>query len=163
MSEGTLNTYTFPGAQGKRAESENMDNRTFKQFCETVKEATENDPIWYAGYLWIDLTEKQVNKVFELIAYGHLKCKYITRPIANIIFQRDVITTPGGFKLYGDSKRVINDIKDIVDRCSYTQAKKVIFDLYNDDFITCGEYNTISDWIEEHTDGNDVVLKEWWG
>lgn len=163
MSEGTLNTYTFPGAQGIRAESENMDNRTFKQFCETVKEAIDNDPIWYAGYLWIDLTERQVNKVVELIPYGNNKCKYITRTIANVIFQRDVITTPGGFKLYGDSKKVIEEIKNVVDGCESTQATRILFDLYNDDFITPGEYNSIYDWIEEHTDGNGAVLKEWWG
>ena len=42
-----------------------MKRDLFKRFKETVKQADANDPIWHMGYLWLDLTDKQV----EILAY----------------------------------------------------------------------------------------------
>lgn len=42
-----------------------MKRDLFKRFKETVKQADANDPIWYMGYLWLDLTDKQA----ETLAY----------------------------------------------------------------------------------------------
>ena len=70
VSEGTLNTYYIPTAEGKRQKEQNMRNRDFTSLCEYVKNADKNDPIWYAGYLWIDLTEKQIDKIVGIIKLG---------------------------------------------------------------------------------------------
>ena len=42
-----------------------MKRDLFKRFKETVKQADANDPIWHMGYLWLDLTDKQV----KILAY----------------------------------------------------------------------------------------------
>lgn len=42
-----------------------MKRDLFKRFKETVKQADASDPIWYMGYLWLDLTDKQ----FKDLAY----------------------------------------------------------------------------------------------
>lgn len=45
-----------------------MKRDLFKRFKETVKQADASDPIWYMGYLWLDLTNKQ----FKDLAYSVL-------------------------------------------------------------------------------------------
>lgn len=45
-----------------------MKRDLFKRFKETVKQADASDPIWYMGYLWLDLTDKQ----FKDLAYSVL-------------------------------------------------------------------------------------------
>ena len=42
-----------------------MKRDLFKRFKETVKQADASDPIWYMGYLWLDLTDRQA----ETLAY----------------------------------------------------------------------------------------------
>lgn len=37
----------------------NMKTETFNQFVEAVRNADANDPVFYAGYLWTSLTDKQ--------------------------------------------------------------------------------------------------------
>ena len=49
--------------------AEEMRNTHFKAFKERVKDAYRDDPIWWAGYLWIDMTPKQNNTMFDLLAY----------------------------------------------------------------------------------------------
>lgn len=45
-----------------------MKRDLFKRFKETVKQADASDPIWYMGYLWLDLTDKQVETLaFEVL------------------------------------------------------------------------------------------------
>lgn len=45
-----------------------MKRDLFKRFKETVKQADASDPIWNMGYLWLDLTNKQVKTIaFEVL------------------------------------------------------------------------------------------------
>lgn len=159
VSEGTLNTYYIPTAEGKRQKEQNMRNRDFTSLCEYVKNADKNDPIWYAGYLWIDLTEKQIDKIVGIIKLG--KKTIFSHTIGNAVFEREIIETPSGMKLYSNHKKVFDDVKELVDCCSEQGARAVILGLYNTNFITCGEYRVLFDWIEEHTDGNGRVSKNW--
>lgn len=43
-----------------------MINSRFKQFIDCVATCDDNDPFWWAGYLFIDLTEKQAKKTFAI-------------------------------------------------------------------------------------------------
>ena len=135
-----------------------MRNRDFTYLCECVKNADKNDPIWYAGYLWIDLTEKQIDKIVDIIKVGK---NSIRRTVGNVAFERDVVETPSGMKLFSNHKKVFDDVKALVEGCTEQGAQVVILGLYNTNFITCGEYRVLYDWIEEHTDGNGCVSKNW--
>lgn len=135
-----------------------MTNKDFKNFCVYVQNAEENDSIWYAGYMWIDLTENQINKIVEIIKIGK---NIVQHEIGNAIFQRSIIETPSGMKLYGNSKQVLKDIEDLVDGCSQKHACNLILGFYNEGFLTCGEYNNLYDWIEMHSDCNGRVTKDW--
>ena len=157
-SEGTLNTYYIPTAEGKRQKELNMKNRDFTSLCEYVKNADKNDPIWYAGYLWIDLTEKQIDKIIG-IADSEKAC--FKRTIHSVLFDREVLVTPSGMELYGNHDKVFTKIKDVFEGCTEKIANELLFDLYNSNFITCGEYRFLYDWIESHTDCNGIVLKNW--
>lgn len=157
VSEGTLNT-TISRRRGKTAERNNMRKSDFSYFIEEVKNADEHNPIWYAGYLWIDLTEKQIDKVISIIKNGKT-CREVTT--GNAIFQRDVVKTPSGMKLFSNHDKVFKDLHDVFDGYTEERAKEVLFDFYNAKFLTCGEYNRLYDWISEHTDGNGAVLKNW--
>ena len=44
-----------------------MKQSTFKNFIAAVKESKSNDPVWYAGYLWLNLTERQVKKTIDAL------------------------------------------------------------------------------------------------
>lgn len=156
--KGTLNTYYIPTAEGKRQKEQNMRNRDFNSLCEYVKNADKNDPIWYAGYLWIDLTEKQIDKIVDIIQVGKTS---ICRTVGNVAFERDVVETPSEMKLFSNHKKVFDDVKALVEGCTEQGAQVVILGLYNTNFITCGEYRVLYDWIEEHTDGNGCVSKNW--
>lgn len=48
-----------------------MKRDLFKRFKETVKQADASDPIWYMGYLWLDLTEKQVDSIAKDVLSVH--------------------------------------------------------------------------------------------
>lgn len=53
-----------------------MDRATFKGFINAVRTSATNDPVWYAGYLWLNLTEKQREKTLEaLILRGDCQAK----------------------------------------------------------------------------------------
>lgn len=136
-----------------------MRNRDFNSLCEYVKNADKNDAIWYAGYLWIDLTEKQIDKIIRIVDSGSACFK---RTIHSVILDRDVLVTPSGMELYGNHDKVFSNIKDVIDGCTEKVACELLFGLYNSNFITCGEYRFLYDWIEQHTDGNGVVLKNWY-
>lgn len=45
-----------------------MKRAEFNGFYEAVKTAGNNDPVWWAGYLWIDLTEKQSEKIMTALS-----------------------------------------------------------------------------------------------
>lgn len=135
-----------------------MRNRDFTYLCERVKDADKNDPIWYAGYLWIDLTEKQIDKIVDLIKVGK---NSISRTVGNVVFERKVVETPSGMKLFSNHKKVFDDVKALVEGCTEQGAQVVILGLYNTNFITCGEYRVLYDYIEMHTDGNGCVSSNW--
>lgn len=135
-----------------------MRNEQFKQFLETVKDADKYDPIWYAGYLWIDLTEKQIDKVISISSIGKVCYK---KSIGNLLFARNVLETPSGMKLYGEHDKVFNDIKILIEGCSKNRANEFILDLYNVNFITCGEYRVMNEWIESHIDRHGAIIKGW--
>lgn len=135
-----------------------MRNNDFKNLCDRVKYADKNDPIWYAGYLWIDLTEKQIDKV---IAICNLCKVCYKKSIGNMLFERNVLETPSGMKLYGEHDKVFSDIKTLIEGCSNYRANEFILDLYNVNFITCGEYRVMCDWIERHTDCNGAIIQDW--
>lgn len=44
-----------------------MKRSDFGKFKEVIKNADNNDPIWWAGYLWLDLTENQYNKAYDIL------------------------------------------------------------------------------------------------
>lgn len=45
-----------------------MINSRFKHFIDCVATCGEDDPIWWSGYLFLDLTEKQIKKTFAICA-----------------------------------------------------------------------------------------------
>ena len=44
-----------------------MKNSEFKKFRGAVGMAAASDPVWYAGYLWLRLTEKQCNEIASIM------------------------------------------------------------------------------------------------
>ena len=46
-----------------------MKNTVFKMFKDQVQTAplATNCPIWYAGYLWINLTERQAREISKIL------------------------------------------------------------------------------------------------
>jgi len=44
-----------------------MKRSDFSKFKEVISNARNDDPIWWAGYLWINLTEKQSNEVIKIL------------------------------------------------------------------------------------------------
>lgn len=108
--------------------------------------------------MWIDLTEKQIDKIVDIIKFGKTS---ICRTVGNVAFEREVVETPSGMKLFSNHKKVFNDVKALIEGCTEQGAQVFILDLYNTNFITCGEYRVLYDWIVEHTDGNGCVSKNW--
>ena len=53
-----------------------MKRSTFKPFIEAVRTGAPNNPVFYAGYLWLQLTEKQyAETVNALILRGDCEVK----------------------------------------------------------------------------------------
>lgn len=119
-----------------------------------VRNAGEKDTIWYCGYLWLTLTDKQIDKIAEILDSASQCRKFI---VENVALERKVIETPAGMKLYTNSDKMLHDIKELIEGCTSNFATRQIFDLYNADFITCAEHNRLYDWIVYHTDGNGCV------
>lgn len=44
-----------------------MTNQDYKKFREAVKKANEKDPIWWMGYLWINLTKRQAKDIITVL------------------------------------------------------------------------------------------------
>ena len=44
-----------------------MTRTYFKSFADHVQAADMKDEIWWAGYLWIDLSVKQFNTVYHIL------------------------------------------------------------------------------------------------
>lgn len=44
-----------------------MRNSAFARFKEIVKTCNDTDPIWHQGYLWLDLTVKQSNTIYDIL------------------------------------------------------------------------------------------------
>ena len=45
-----------------------MKRTLFKGLYEKVATAGKSDPVWWAGYLWIDMTEKQTAAIYEALS-----------------------------------------------------------------------------------------------
>ena len=67
----------------------------FKEFNETIKTANEKDPVWYAGYLFLNLTDKQMKVTIESLKENP-HCKLINTDL------RKAIQTPSGLKIIID-------------------------------------------------------------
>lgn len=67
----------------------------FKEFNETIKTANEKDPVWYAGYLFLNLTDKQMKVTIESLKENPY-CKLI------ITDCRKSIQTPSGLQIIID-------------------------------------------------------------
>ena len=70
-----------------------MKNDRFKDFLEYVGSASKTDPIWWAGYLWIDLTKRQATKTIEVLK-NRPDCKL------DVVNGRDVLKIPSGLAIY---------------------------------------------------------------
>jgi hypothetical protein len=46
---------------------QHMNAYSFRQFSQVIATAPESDPIWWAGWLWLDLTATQVEKAGEIL------------------------------------------------------------------------------------------------
>lgn len=69
-----------------------MKNTNFKAFLAAVKTEADNAPVWYAGYLFLDLTPRQHAKTCDaLLARG---CAVTVDAIG-----RRWVHTPSGFGL----------------------------------------------------------------
>lgn len=44
-----------------------MTTKDFKAFKEVITEADKKDPIWWAGYHWINLTQKQGATAYAIL------------------------------------------------------------------------------------------------
>ena len=44
-----------------------MTNQEYKRFKECVVKAEEKDPIWWMGYLWINLTKRQAKDIIPVL------------------------------------------------------------------------------------------------
>lgn len=44
-----------------------MKTAAFNNFRDYVTKADDKDPIWWAGYMWIDLTGKQCRTMYEIL------------------------------------------------------------------------------------------------
>ena len=71
-----------------------MKNDYFKAFIEEVKNAETKDPIWYMGYLWIDLTKKQAYKTINVLM-DRSDCKLVTLKNG-----KQAIEIPSGMAIY---------------------------------------------------------------
>ena len=50
--------------QADNERSIQMTNARFKQMMNVINDCEDNDPIWWAGYLFLDLTANQCKKVY---------------------------------------------------------------------------------------------------
>ena len=70
-----------------------MKTSQFKTFIKTLETADEQNDIWWAGYLWMDLTQKQIWKAEEIL-WSLEKSDIIKTDLANGWF-----IFPSGLKL----------------------------------------------------------------
>lgn len=70
----------------------------FKAFIEELKHAESNSPLFYAGYVFLDLTPRQYNITVSLLRTK----SYIKEGVANN--GRPVIWLPNGVGLYTDKE-----------------------------------------------------------
>ena len=47
-----------------------MTNRKFKTMKDVLTTAGSHDPVWWAGYLFLELTDKQIDILTDLFASG---------------------------------------------------------------------------------------------
>lgn len=64
-----------------------MCNSDFNKFYNIVSEANEYNPIWKAGWYWINMTEKQAEKMYALLNVH-----------PSVIKDGDSLILPGGMR-----------------------------------------------------------------
>ena len=76
-----------------------MKRDLFKRFKEAVKQADASDSIWYMGYLWLDLTDKQFKDLAKNVLSVHKDvevtidlqaCKYRYRFPNGLVLSTDI-------------------------------------------------------------------------
>lgn len=74
-----------------------MNNAKFKSFLKAVKTVDSKDPLWWAGYLWIDLTPLQCIKTMNVLQY---------RKDCKIVFEngKNWYMIPSGLKIALDQR-----------------------------------------------------------
>lgn len=74
-----------------------MKQEKYKLFKEAISTAGAKDPVWWAGYLWIDLTEKQGREVFKIL--GNRRDN-VCKTIISLRNSRIEIEIPSGIRLF---------------------------------------------------------------
>lgn len=86
-----------------------MKKKDFARFLEELEKADSKDPIWYCGYLFLDLTPKQVEKVQDALL-PKLGFKYSPQT------QHYEIVLPNGLGLLLTTEQVLNYITILPNR-----------------------------------------------
>ena len=74
-----------------------MKQDRYKLFKEAISTAGAKDPVWWAGYLWLDLTKKQSHEVFNIL--GNRR-DGVCKVIISLRNGRIEIEIPSGIRLY---------------------------------------------------------------
>lgn len=74
-----------------------MNNSNFKAFKECIRTAGECEAVWWAGYLWLDLTKKQFCEVYNILANRR---DGVCKVIISIRNGRTEIEIPSGIRLF---------------------------------------------------------------
>lgn len=69
-----------------------MKQSQFKNFYNAVLTADEKHPVWWMGYLWLDLTERQAKKICSALAPNPA-----VKVNINLRESRTEYTMPSGF------------------------------------------------------------------
>lgn len=70
-----------------------MKRNDFVRFKETLSTAGVEHPIWNMGFMWLDLTEKQLYEIVAICSQ-HPECR------KEVVNGRDCIVTPTGIAMY---------------------------------------------------------------
>lgn len=71
-----------------------MKNSEYKKFKEAVSLAEERDPIWWAGFLWIDLTKRQAKEIVKVLARKPFIKEAVT------LNGHEALETPAGLQIW---------------------------------------------------------------
>ena len=78
-----------------------MKKQEFTKFLEDIEQADDKNPIWYMGYLFLDLTPKQVTKLQDKLV-SKLGFRYVPQT------EHYEIVLPSGLGLLLSTEQVLN-------------------------------------------------------